>query len=191
MSVIRLVGEDGDRVLDLADKIHIAWQRYTDEEAFILAETNGEPHNAITPITRKRNGKYEIDLVLRNNITTDECPLGYYHPHPEYHHIKKENIGLIEVMGLAVLPSRLKNEMVILQDALLNDKDIKSDERIAKHYDWAQMIKSKYDLTADNCEDILKKEIGIVFTSILEQCGVFSRDEKGKAQFIKFMESVK
>jgi UDPglucose--hexose-1-phosphate uridylyltransferase len=191
MSVIRLAGEDSERVLDLADKIHIAWQGYTDEDAFILAETNGEPHNAITPITRKRNGKYEIDLVLRNNITTDECPLGYYHPHPEYHHIKKENIGLIEVMGLAVLPSRLKNEMLILEDALLNDKDIKSDERIAKHYDWAQMIKSKYDLTSDNCEDILKKEIGIVFTSILEQCGVFSRDEQGKKQFVKFMESVK
>jgi UDPglucose--hexose-1-phosphate uridylyltransferase len=191
MSVIRLTGKDGDRVLDLADKIHVAWQGYTDEDAFILAQTNGEMHNAVTPITRMRNGEFEIDLVLRNNITTEECPMGYYHPHPEHHHIKQENIGLIEVMGLAVLPSRLKTEMSLLKDAMLNGSDISAIESIAKHKKWADMIMSKYEITEDNCMDILKQEIGIVFTEILEQCGVFSRDEKGKAQFIKFIESVK
>lgn len=191
MSVIRLAGEDGDRVLDLADKIHTFWQGYTDEDAFILAETDGVPHNAVTPITRMRDGKYEIDLVLRNNITTDECPLGYYHPHPEYHHIKKENIGLIEVMGLAVLPSRLKTEIAMLKQALLNGDDISQIEEIAKHKEWADMIKSNYSLNEENCEDILKEEIGIIFTSILEQCGVFERTQTGKNQFIKFMQSVK
>ncbi len=138
-----------------------------------------------------RNGAFELDLVLRNNITTEECPLGFYHPHPEYHHIKKENIGLIEVMGLAVLPSRLKEEITLLSEALLSGGDIASDEKIAKHAEWAEMIKNKHELSAENCEDILKKEIGIVFTSILEQCGVFERSEKGRAQFIKFTESVK
>ncbi|MFR5875749.1 MAG: UDP-glucose--hexose-1-phosphate uridylyltransferase [Eubacterium sp.] len=191
MSVIRLSGDNSERLVELADKILSAWRGYTDEEAFIYAETDGEPHNTITPIARMRNGKFEIDLVLRNNITTDECPLGFYHPHPEYHHIKKENIGLIEVMGLAVLPSRLKNEIALLKDAMLSGKDIASIESIAKHKEWADMIMSKYDITADNCEDIIKKEIGMVFISILEQCGVFSRDDDGKAQFIKFLESVK
>ncbi|MBR6392576.1 MAG: DUF4981 domain-containing protein, partial [Eubacterium sp.] len=139
---------------------------------------------------RKRGGKLELDLVLRNNITTEECPLGFYHPHPEYHHIKKENIGLIEVMGLAVLPSRLKEEISVLADAIVNGKNITADERIAKHADWAEEIKAKYTLTAENCEDILKKEIGIIFTAILEQCGVFERSENGKKQFLKFTESV-
>jgi len=177
--------------VELADRILNAWRGYTDEEAFIYAETDGEPHNTITPIARMRDGKFELDLVLRNNITTEDCPLGFYHPHPEYHHIKKENIGLIEVMGLAVLPSRLKTEIAVLADALVNGKDITADERIAKHAEWAEMIKAKYELTAENCEDILKKEIGIVFTAILEQCGVYERTDAGKAQFIRFMESVK
>lgn len=191
MSVIRLACEDRHRLADLAGVIFKAWEGYTDEEAYVLAETDGEPHNAITPITRMRNGKYEIDLVLRNNITTPDYPMGYYHPHPEHHHIKKENIGLIEVMGLAVLPSRLKTEMAKLAEAMVNGKDIKNDDELSKHYEWAEMIKSKHNITADNIDDIIKEEIGIVFTEILEQCGVFDRTDEGKKQFVKFLESVK
>ena len=191
MSVIRIASEDKARLAELADKVLCAWRGYTDEDAFIYAETDGEPHNTITPIARMRNGRFELDLVLRNNITTDDCPLGFYHPHPEYHHIKKENIGLIEVMGLAVLPSRLKEEIHVLADAMVNGKDISADERIAKHEEWASRIMEEYDITAENCEEILKIEIGHVFTSILEQCGVFERNEIGKAQFVKFAESVR
>ena len=191
MSVIRIASKDKAKLVELADKILTDWRSYTDEESFIYAETDGEKHNTITPIARMRNGKFELDLVLRNNITTEECPLGYYHPHPEYHHIKKENIGLIEVMGLAVLPSRLKNEMALIKDAMLSGKDIASIEAIASHKEWAEMIMNKYDINEDNCEEILQQEIGIVFTSILEQCGVYSRDEEGKKGFIKFIESVK
>lgn len=191
MSVIRIASKDKANLVELADKILTDWRSYTDEESFIYAETDGEKHNTITPIARMRNGKFELDLVLRNNITTEECPLGYYHPHPEYHHIKKENIGLIEVMGLAVLPSRLKNEMALIKDAMLSGKDIASIEAIASHKEWAEMIMNKYDINEDNCEEILQQEIGIVFTAILEQCGVYSRDEEGKKGFIKFIESVK
>ena len=192
MSVIRLQGEDTDRICTLAGKILATWRDYTDEEAFIYAVTDGTIHNTITPIARFTNGYYELDLVLRNNITTEEYPDGFYHPHPEHHHIKKENIGLIEVMGLAVLPSRLKTEMAVLRDAILENKDIKADEMIAKHYDWVENIKAKYsDINADNCDAILRDEIGLVFTSILEQCGVFDRTEQGKAQFKKFIASVK
>ncbi len=191
MSVIRITSEDKLELVELANKILTAWRGYTDEDSFIYAETDGEKHNTITPIARMRDGKFELDLVLRNNITTKECPLGFYHPHPEYHHIKRENIGLIEVMGLAVLPSRLKGEMALLKDAMVSGKDIASIEAIASHKQWADMIKDKYDITADNCEEILQKEIGIVFTSILEQCGVYSRNDEGKAGFIKFIESVK
>ena len=191
MSVIRIASEDKLELVELADKILTAWRGYTDESSFIYAETHGEKHNTITPIARMRDGKFELDLVLRNNITTKECPLGFYHPHPEYHHIKRENIGLIEVMGLAVLPSRLKGEMALLKDAMVLGKDIGSIEAIASHKQWADMIMNKYDITADNCEEILQKEIGIVFTSILEQCGVYSRNDEGKAGFIKFIESVK
>ena len=191
MSVIRITSEDKLELVELANKILTAWRGYTDEDSFIYAETDGEKHNTITPIARMRDGKFELDLVLRNNITTKECPLGFYHPHPEYHHIKRENIGLIEVMGLAVLPSRLKGEMALLKDAMVSGKDIGSIEAIASHKQWADMIMDKYDITADNCEEILQKEIGIVFTSILEQCGVYSRNDEGKAGFIKFIESVK
>ena len=190
MSVIRIASDKKERLVDLADKVLGTWRSYTDEEAFIYAETDGEPHNTITPIARMRDGKFELDLVLRNNITTEECPLGFYHPHPEYHHIKKENIGLIEVMGLAVLPSRLKEEISVLADAMVNGRDITADERIAKHADWAAKIMQENDITADNCTDILKAEIGKVFTAILEQCGVYERNETGKAQFIRFIESV-
>ena len=192
MSVIRLSCPDSDRLIELADKILKAWRGYTDESAFIFAETDGEPHNTITPIARKKGESFELDLVLRNNITTKEHPLGVYHPHKELHHIKKENIGLIEVMGLAVLPSRLKTEMAVLRDAILENKDIKADERIAKHYDWTMKIKAKYsDINADNIDKIIQDEIGLVFTAILGQCGVFDRNEEGKAQFRKFIASVK
>ena len=190
MSVLRLIGDDADRICELSGKILAKWREYTDEDAFIYAYTDGTPHNTITPIARYRNGKFEIDLVLRNNITTDEYPDGYYHPHPEHHHIKKENIGLIEVMGLAVLPSRLKEEITVLRDAIVNGTDIAADERIAKHKEWADNIVANNNVTAENCEDILKAEIGKVFADILGQCGVFERSEKGKTQFLKFTESV-
>jgi UDPglucose--hexose-1-phosphate uridylyltransferase len=190
MSVIRIASKDKTKLSFLANKILSAWRSYTDEEAFIYAETEGEAHNTITPIARMRNGKFELDLVLRNNITTEECPLGFYHPHPEFHHIKKENIGLIEVMGLAVLPARLKTEMETLKEAMLSGKDIADDETIAKHKEWAEKIMTENKITEDNCEEILRAEIGKVFTAILGQCGVFERNEKGKEQFIRFAESV-
>ncbi len=190
MSVLRLKGDDTDRICTLAGKILAKWRDYTDEEAFIFAETDGVPHNTITPIARFRNGKDELDLVLRNNITTEEYPDGVYHPHPEHHHIKKENIGLIEVMGLAVLPARLKTEMALLENALVNGEDISSDERIAKHTQWAEEIKKNNNITPENCEKIIRDEIGKVFADILSQCGVFERTENGKKQFLKFIEFV-
>ena len=190
MSVLRLIGEDTDKICELSGKILAKWRGYTDEEAFIFAETDGTPHNTITPIARFRNGKFEIDLVLRNNITTEEYPDGVYHPHPQHHHIKKENIGLIEVMGLAVLPSRLKTEMATLRDAIVNGKDILADETIAKHYEWVEEIKNNNTITPENCEKVLQDEIGKVFADILGQCGVYARNEEGKAQFLKFVEIV-
>ncbi len=190
MSVLRLKGDDTDRICTLAGKILAKWRDYTDEEAFVFAETDGVPHNTITPIARFRNGKYELDLVLRNNITTEEYPDGVYHPHPEHHHIKKENIGLIEVMGLAVLPARLKTEMALLENALVNGEDISKDERISKHAEWAEIIKKNNNITPDNCEEIIRNEIGKVFADILGQCGVFERNEQGKQQFLKFIEYV-
>ena len=187
MSVIRLNGEDSGKIIELADKILHAWRGYTDEEAFILAETEGEPHNTITPIARIRDGRYELDLVLRNNITTEEHPLGVYHPWEEYHHIKKENIGLIEVMGLAVLPARLKDEMEELKAAILGKKDIKSIESIAKHASWVDSFMGKYDMVNEtNVEEILQNEIGEVFKKILECAGVYKRTEEGMAAFEKF-----
>ena len=192
MSVIRLSCPDSDRLIELADKILKAWRGYTDESAFIFAETDGEPHNTITPIARKKEESFELDLVLRNNITTEEHPLGVYHPHKELHHIKKENIGLIEVMGLAVLPARLKNEMALLEDAILENKDIKNDEALCKHYDWAEEIKRKYDnITKENIDKIVKDEIGLVFAKVLEHAGVYKRTPEGIQAFKKFAESVK
>lgn len=190
MSVLRLIGDDTDKICELSGKILAKWRVYTDEEAFIFAETDGIPHNTITPIARFRNGKFEIDLVLRNNITTEEYPDGVYHPHPQHHHIKKENIGLIEVMGLAVLPSRLKTEMATLKDAIINGKDILANESIAKHYSWVEDIKKNNTITPENCEKILQDEIGKVFADILGQCGVYARNEEGKAQFLKFVDAV-
>ena len=190
MSVLRLKGTDYDKICTLAGKILAKWRGYTDEDAFIFAETDGVPHNTITPIARFRDGKYELDLVLRNNITTEQYPDGVYHPHPEHHHIKKENIGLIEVMGLAVLPARLKEEMALLEEAIISGADISKDEKIAKHLDWVEEIKSRNNITAENCEKILRDEIGKVFADILCQCGVFDRNENGKKQFLKFIDFV-
>ena len=192
MSVIRLSSPDSDRLIELADKILKAWRSHTDESAFIFAETEGEPHNTITPIARKKGESFELDLVLRNNITTKEHPLGVYHPHKELHHIKKENIGLIEVMGLAVLPARLKNEMALLQEAILENKDIKNDEVLSKHYDWAEEIKAKYsNITIENIDEIIRDEIGLVFARVLEHAGVYKRTPEGISAFKKFAESVK
>lgn len=192
MSVIRTSSEDPERLTELADKILKAWRGYTDESAFIFAETDGEPHNTITPIARKRDGLYELDLVLRNNITTKEHPLGVYHPHAELHHIKKENIGLIEVMGLAVLPSRLKGEMAALEQAMLENRDISSDEQLAKHAEWAEDIKKRHpDINSGNISGIIRDEIGHVFAKVLEHAGVYKRTPEGTAAFIRFAESVK
>ncbi|MCR5522796.1 MAG: UDP-glucose--hexose-1-phosphate uridylyltransferase [Clostridia bacterium] len=191
MSVIRLRGKNTDSITALGEKILNCWRNYTDEEAFIYAETDGVPHNAITPIARCRDGVYELDLVLRNNITTDEYPDGYYHPHPEYHHIKKENIGLIEVMGLAVLPSRLKSELDKLKTAILSDMNISSDEQLSKHAAWADYLKEKYIITKDNIDKIFEDEVGAVFAAILEQCGVFARNEEGMHRFLKFIDNIK
>ena len=187
LSVIRLSCTDEKRIIDLADHILKAWRGYTDEEAYVFAETDGEPHNTITPIARKRGDMYELDLALRNNITTPQCPFGLYHPHNELHHIKKENIGLIEVMGLAVLPSRLKEEMEILSDYIVDGKDIRSNEKIEKHADWVDGFRPKYPvINAENVDAVIKEEIGIVFKKVLEDAGVFKRDAKGQAAFDRF-----
>ena len=190
MSVIRLRADDTDRLIELADKILVKWRGYTDEKAFIFAETDGQPHNTITPIARKANGKFELDLVLRNNITTDEHPLGVYHPHAELHNIKKENIGLIEVMGLAVLPARLKNEIKVLCEKIVAGEDLRADEVTAKHADWVDGFKENYTITADNVEEILQAEIGKVFAKVLEHAGVYKRDSEGKTAFLKFVDAV-
>ena len=190
LSVIRLQGKDKERLASLADKILSAWRAYTDEEAFVFAETDGEKHNTITPIARRRGELYELDLVLRNNITTDEHPLGVYHPHAHLHHIKKENIGLIEVMGLAVLPARLKDELSLLADALLRGDDLKKDEALAKHADWAEGIKARYTLTEENVESILKKEVGAVFTEVLEDAGVYKCTDEGRRAMLRFVDAV-
>ena len=190
MSVIRISGPDTERLIELADKILLKWRGYTDEAAFIFAETDGEPHNTITPIARKRGDMYEMDLVLRNNITTEEHPLGVYHPHAELHHIKKENIGLIEVMGLAVLPARLKGELEGLCKAIVAGEDLRKDEVLEKHADWVEELKEKYIFTAENVEEILKKEIGIVFKKVLEHAGVYKCTEEGRTAFMRFIDSL-
>ncbi len=191
MSVIRLSGTDTDRIIALADVILNKWREYTDGEAFIFAYTDGEPHNTITPIARMRGDKYELDLVLRNNITTKEHPLGVYHPHANLHHIKKENIGLIEVMGLAVLPARLKTEMAQLKEAILAGADIRQDEILGKHADWVEEFSAKYDaITAENIDKIIEDEIGLVFMQVLEDAGVYKRTEEGMQAFERFVESL-
>lgn len=190
MSVIRLRSADTGRLVELADIILTKWRGYTDEAAFIFAETDGEPHNTITPIARKNGDMYELDLVLRNNITTEEHPLGVYHPHAELHHIKKENIGLIEVMGLAVLPARLKNEMQQLADVLVTKgvSAVRSDPVLEKHADWAEEFCSRRTVNADNVHDVIRDEIGKVFAKVLEHAGVYKRTPEGEAAFDRFVE---
>ena len=193
MSCIRLTCADDARLVELADKLLAAWRSYTDESCFIFAETDGEPHNTITPIARMRDGKYQLDLVLRNNITTPEHPLGVYHPHAKLHHIKKENIGLIEVMGLAVLPSRLKQELFDLADVLVAHlPTAEYPEALQKHAAWAEEILAKHpELNADNVHLILQDEVGHVFAQVLADAGVYKLDEAGRAGFVRFLESVK
>lgn len=200
MSVIRIRAAQKERLIDLADKILAAWRGYTDEAAFVFAETEGEPHNTITPIARRRDGDYELDLVLRNNITTEEHPLGVYHPHAKLHHIKKENIGLIEVMGLAVLPARLKEEMAALEQALLDGAVLRRDEMLQKHADWVEEFLPKYGytpgsvlegtITPEQLHEIVQKEIGLVFMEVLKDAGVYKCTEEGRAAFERFIAEV-
>ncbi|HIX58213.1 MAG TPA: UDP-glucose--hexose-1-phosphate uridylyltransferase, partial [Candidatus Blautia gallistercoris] len=191
LSVLRIRHKDEKRLIQLATHILELWRGYTDEAAFIYAETDGEPHNTITPIARKVGDTFELDLALRNNITTEEHPLGVYHPHAQYHNIKKENIGLIEVMGLAVLPARLKEEMEILAEYIVEGKDISSNEKIEKHAAWVAQFLPRYDkITADTVEEILQKEIGIVFTHVLEDAGVFKCTPEGREAFMRFVNTL-
>ncbi len=190
MSVIRLRGSDPDRIAGLADKILTLWRGYSDESAGVIAFSGGEPHNTITPIARRREGDFEMDLVLRCNITTPEHPLGVFHPHADKHHIKKENIGLIEVMGLAVLPSRLKGELTDLARAIAEERDIASDEILGKHAPWVEALKDQYTFTEENALDILLRETGHVFSQVLEDAGVYKRTEEGMAQFLAFVDRV-
>ncbi len=191
LSVLRIRHKDEKRLIDLAERVLDRWRSYTDEEAFIFAETEGEPHNTITPIARKVGDTYELDLTLRNNITTAEHPLGVYHPHAQYHNIKKENIGLIEVMGLAVLPARLKEELELLSAYIISGKDVKEDEKTAKHADWVAAFLPKYDeITENNVMDILKKEVGEVFVHVLEDAGVYKCTPEGREAFMRFIKTV-
>ena len=190
LSVIRLRTDDREALVDLCDKILRAWRGYTDEAAFVFAETDGEPHNTVTPIARMRDGRFEMDLVLRNNITTAEHPLGVYHPHAQYHNIKKENIGLIEVMGLAVLPARLKTEMQGVADAILAGRDIADDPVLGKHAAWLAAFRDSYTFTKENTLDILYGEVGKTFVHVLEDAGVYKCDEAGRAAMMRFIDSV-
>lgn len=192
MSVIRLSGTVSDRLVELADRILTKWRAYSDEAVGIFAETDGEPHNTITPIARMNGDKYELDLVLRNNLTTEEHPLGVFHPHAKLHHIKKENIGLIEVMGLAVLPARLKSEMELLAETLISKgvDAVRSVPELEKHADWAEEFVSRRDITAENVNDVIKDEVGKVFAQVLEDAGVYKRNDEGAAAFDRFVASI-
>ena len=190
MSVVRLTAADPERLVDLADRILVSWRGYTDEKAVIFAHTDGEPHNTITPIARRRGADYELDLVLRNNLTTPEHPLGLYHPHAQLHHIKKENIGLIEVMGLAVLPARLKTELAAVAEHLAKGEDLHADPLTAHHADWAEAFAPNYTITADNALPIVEKETGLVFAQVLEDAGVYKRTPEGREAFLRFLGQV-
>ena len=191
MSVIRLSSTDKVALAECADKILVSWRKYSDPEAMIFAETEGTPHSTITPIARKSGDRFVCDLVLRNNLTTEERPLGLYHPSPELHHIKKENIGLIEVMGLAVLPSRLSKELRTLENAILSGEDIRSNPAIASHADWAEEFLSRYpSITADNVREIVEAEVGRVFLQVLCDAGVFKRTPEGKEAFLRFVKQI-
>ena len=191
LSVLRIRHKDEKRLIDLAEHILKVWRDYTDEDAFIYAYTDGEPHNTITPIARKVDDTYELDLTLRNNITTEEHPLGVYHPHAKLHHIKKENIGLIEVMGLAVLPARLKQEMALLKEYILTGKDIAKNEDLAKHAEWvAEFLPHYTSITEETIDQILEQEIGKVFVQVLEDAGVYKWTEEGHAAFLRFVQAL-
>ena len=191
LSVLRIRHKDENRLIDLATHVLDCWRSYTDEDAFIFACTDGEPHNTITPIARKVGDTYELDLTLRNNITTKEHPLGVYHPHAKLHHIKKENIGLIEVMGLAVLPSRLKQEMALLKDAILTGSDLEKDEMLQKHAEWvAEFLPSYPEINGENIDEILRQEIGKVFVQVLEDAGVYKCTPEGREAFLKFVKTL-
>ena len=191
MSVIRLKSDSAEKIIELSDRILKSWRSYTDKDAFVFARTDGTPHNTITPIASMRDGKLVMDLVLRNNITTDEHPLGVYHRHAELHHIKKENIGLIEVMGLAVLPARLVEELDAVADAILTGKDMSENELTASHKEWAEEVtKNHPEIDAENIHQILRQEVGAVFVEVLSHAGVYKRDAEGLAAFDKFMEQV-
>ena len=191
LSVLRIRHKDENRLIDLATHVLDCWRSYTDEDAFIFAYTDGEPHNTITPIARKVGDTYELDLTLRNNITTEEHPLGVYHPHAKLHHIKKENIGLIEVMGLAVLPSRLKQEMALLKDAILTGSDLEKDEVLQKHAEWvAEFLPSYPEINGENIDEILRQEIGKVFVQVLEDAGVYKCTPEGREAFLKFVKTL-
>ena len=190
MSVIRLCGADPEQIAELADKILVKWRGYSDECVGVIAYSEDQPHNTITPIARRRGKDYELDLVLRCNITTEEHPLGVFHPHADKHHIKKENIGLIEVMGLAVLPSRLKQELADLAQAVCEGKDISKDETLEKHASWIEELKEQYTFTNENALDILLKETGKVFASVLEDAGVYKNTSEGMDAFLHFIDAV-
>ena len=190
MSVIRLDGSDPEQLADLADRILTCWRGYSDPKVGVYAYTEGEPHNTITPIARRRGTDYELDLVLRCNITTDEHPLGVFHPHAEKHHIKKENIGLIEVMGLAVLPSRLKTELTLLEHAIVTNQDLSADPILSKHASWVAELRQQYDFTPDNTAEILRREVGKVFAGVLEDAGVYKHTPAGHAAFLDFIQAV-
>ena len=191
LSVLRIRHKDENRLIDLATHVLDCWRSYTDEDAFIFACTDGEPHNTITPIARKVGDTYELDLTLRNNITTEEHPLGVYHPHAKLHHIKKENIGLIEVMGLAVLPSRLKQEMALLKDAILTGSDLGKNEVLQKHSEWvAEFLPSYPEINGENIDEILRQEIGKVFVQVLEDAGVYKCTPEGREAFLKFVKTL-
>ena len=191
MSTIRLRSKNRAAPEELADVIQLAWRRYSDPDAFVFAETDGVPHNTVTPIARRRGELFELDLVLRNNITTEEHPLGVYHPHKELHHIKKENIGLIEVMGLAVLPGRLEKELAAVADAIVTGKDLSADALTAAHAEWGKQLCKKYgSFSADTVDEILRQEVGAVFEQVLEHAGVFKRTTEGEAAFLRFVESI-
>ena len=190
MWVIRLRAAESERVAQLADRILAAWKGWTDPEAVIYAETDGTPHNTITPIARRRGDLFELDLVLRNNLTTAERPAGLYHPRPEFHHIKRENIGLIEVMGLAVLPARLKKELAGVKEAILEGKDLRQDPVLCIHADWADGLKKKYAFTEENADGILRFEVGEIFRQLLEDAGVYKRTPEGKEAFLRFTDHV-